>query len=164
MNDTQERWLPIPGYENRYDVSDQGEVRSWVPWRGLPLPRRLKGGLVGGGYRMVCLSIHGQVTYMHVHRLVMLAFVGPLRKRMETRHIDGDYTNNHLSNLAYGTHSENNLDAVRHGTHAQALKTHCPANHEYTEANTYTFQGRRSCRTCHLIASADYKHRQRKAA
>lgn len=28
MNPTQERWLPIPGYEGYYEVSDYGRVRS----------------------------------------------------------------------------------------------------------------------------------------
>ena len=25
-----ERWLPVPGYEGEYEVSDQGRVRSFV--------------------------------------------------------------------------------------------------------------------------------------
>lgn len=29
-----------------------------------------------------------------------------------------------------------------------SIKTHCPAGHEYDEANTYVWNGHRTCRTC----------------
>lgn len=35
---------------------------------------------------------------------------------METRHLDGDKTNNHVLNLAWGTVKENSDDRQRHGT------------------------------------------------
>ena len=51
----------------------------------------------------------------YVHRLVMLAFVGKCPDGLVVRHLDGDSTNNHLSNLTYGTQKENGEDKVKHG-------------------------------------------------
>lgn len=49
-----------------------------------------------------------------------------------------------------------------------AVKTHCPAGHEYTRENTYMWTSKyghpqRRCRICNLSASRKY-HRQRKFA
>lgn len=117
-----------PGYE----VSAQGQVRSWLPFRGTPTPRILKPWPKGPkGHLAVSLRVSDKRLVRLVHRLVMAAFVGPCPHGMEVRHLDGDSTNNVLSNLAYGTHSENELDKLRHGTHGNARKTHCPEGHPY---------------------------------
>lgn len=50
-----------------------------------------------------------------IHRLLLEAFVGPCPTGMECRHLDGDGTNNALSNLVWGTHFENMQDMIRHG-------------------------------------------------
>ena len=59
-----ERWLPVPGYEGLYEVSDLGQVRS--------LPRPTKRGIRGGnvlkhvssgyGYPVVCIRKNGRGT------------------------------------------------------------------------------------------------------
>ena len=51
-----------------------------------------------------------------VHRLVLEAFVGPCPDGCETRHLDGNPSNNSLWNLLYGTASENWNDRRQHGT------------------------------------------------
>ena len=33
-----------------------------------------------------------------------------------------------------------------------AVKTHCPAGHEYNAENTFMSQGKRKCRPCHNAA------------
>lgn len=66
----------------------------------------------GIGYRAVCLK--GK-SYP-VHRLVLLAFVGPCPEGYEVHHKDGDRANNSLDNLEYVTSSENTLHAVKAGT------------------------------------------------
>jgi hypothetical protein len=44
------------------------------------------------------------------------AFVGPRpSERHESRHLDGTKTNNHLSNLQWGTYEENQMDRLAHG-------------------------------------------------
>lgn len=145
-----EVWLPIPGFEGRYDVSDQGRVRSWLAYHGRSLPYVLAPSWDRKGYPRVCLHLMRKLRTFRVHELVLLAFVGPLPAGMETRHLDGNKGNAALTNLHYGTQSENMLDRVRHGTHDQANKTHCPAGHPYDEANTCIRSGNRwrTCRAC----------------
>jgi hypothetical protein len=67
------------------------------------------------GYQVVTLYLNGTRPSRKVHTLVLEAFVGPRPDGMVTRHLDGDPSNNRLSNIAYGTPRENSLDRVRHG-------------------------------------------------
>jgi hypothetical protein len=50
-----------------------------------------------------------------VHHLVLLAFKGPCPKGMEARHLDGDPSNNKISNLRWGTPKKNMQDRDKHG-------------------------------------------------
>lgn len=149
-----ETWLPVPGFEGFYDVSDLGRVRS--------LPRQrtrgciLKQHPVGVDRRMqVTLSREGAVSSKMVHRLVGEAFLGPMPEGLETRHLDGNCRNNAAYNLKYGTHAENMADQILHGTNWNANKTHCPKKHPYEGGNLYVIpsSGGRICRTCARDAS-----------
>lgn len=67
------------------------------------------------------------------------------------RHLNGNPYDNRLENLAWGTPSENMLDKVRHGTHHNAIKTHCPRQHQLIEPNlvlSHLRQGKRRCLAC----------------
>lgn len=144
-----EEWRPIAGYEGRYDVSDLGRVRSWVPYRGLPAPRLLKAPVAANGYRVVRPLSGGRGKTFTVHHLVATTFIGPKPPGMHVRHLDGDRLNNLLSNLAIGTASENVQDSIAHGTHAGINKTHCVRGHEYVAENVISSaDGLRRCRTC----------------
>lgn len=127
-----EQWKPVPGWEGRYSVSDQGRVRSEdqvittkagvrKPHRGRILRPRL-----GSGRFSVQL---GKNNSQLIHRLVMLAFVGPCPDGMEVCHQNGDPTDNRLSNLRYDDHSGNMYDRGLHGTDHQRNKTHCKRGH-----------------------------------
>ena len=105
-------WRPVIGYENHYEVSDEGEVRSLRRVRCLG--RVLRQSLVNG-YPAVCLSKGGKTKLRKVHQLVLEAFVGPKPQGYVTRHLDGSRTNNKLSNLAWGTLAENHADMRAHG-------------------------------------------------
>lgn len=158
MNATQsEEWRPIPGYEGLYEVSDQGRVRSLdrlvITKRGRPYPMR-------GQY----LSLHQrppryarvklQGKGHNVHRIVLLAFVGPLPEGHHSCHNNGNITDNRLANLRYDTVSSNIRDSVRHGTQRETRKTHCPKGHPYNTSNTEYIERAnrpgisRKCRTC----------------
>lgn len=149
-----ETWLDIPGYEGRYRVSDQGQVLALARERlirGRLQPRKeclLQGTIKKWGHRRVQLYFNGKRREFFVHRLVMLAFVGPVPEGMEVCHNNGDPTDNRLTNLRYGTRSDNERDKVRHGTHNFAHRTHCPQGHEYTPENTGNDRGRRRCLAC----------------
>lgn len=130
-----EQWKCYPGDE-RYEVSDQGRVRSYCQAE----PRLLATQVARSGHLRVHLS--GGVRL--VHHLVMETFVGPRPSGLDTRHLDGDPTNNHLDNLAYGTRSQNALDSVAHGTHAEARRSHCVKGHPF---DVYS-GGFRRCSIC----------------
>jgi len=59
-----------------------------------------------------------------VHILVLETFVGLRPMGYECRHLDGTRINNHVTNLAWGTHSENQLDRRLHRTAKQGEKSH----------------------------------------
>lgn len=127
-----ERWLPIPGWESSYAVSDQGRVRSLDRVVRLPKARGVvsqprSGAIMAlgesvAGYQQVNLYADGSAKRMLVHRLVALAFIGPCPAGMEVCHGDGDKKNNALPNLRYGTRRENAADKKAHGTAVQGKK------------------------------------------
>lgn len=91
------KWKPVPGWE-QYEVSDQGEVRRKVGHR------RIKPYMAKGTGRLVVnlRDRHGR-THRCLHMLVLEAFLGerePYGQWMG-RHINGDHTDNRLSNLKY---------------------------------------------------------------
>ncbi len=93
-----ERWLPIPGFEN-YSVSDCGRVRREAG-KGCLKTRLLK-PRDSFGYQMVSLCRSGLPNRHGVHRLVLLAFVGPAPAGHQCCHKDGTRTNNRLENQHY---------------------------------------------------------------
>lgn len=109
----------IPGLPH-YAIDENGTVLSVRNGRGKNRPwdeaRRLKPSTAKDGYRRVCLCNNGHEQTALVHALVLTTFVGPRPSGMECRHIDGCKTNNHVSNLAWGTSSENHHDKLLHGT------------------------------------------------
>jgi hypothetical protein len=164
-----EQWLPLPGWEGRYEASSEGQVRSVS--RISPQGRRVGGKILsqtlrGFGYQHVSLhnNATGERSFMTVHKAVMLAFVGPRPEGQEIRHIDGNPLNNKLSNLTFGTRSENILDAVRHGTNLNAAKTHCIRGHAFTPENTYLKGSTgRDCRKCQAVRRQKYEARNKAA-
>lgn len=158
-------WLPVPGWEGLYEVSDRGQVWSHYKWQK-QLGHLLKTPLDNRNYHQVNLSRGGVKLHTHVHVLVASAFHGPRPPGMECRHLDGNRSNNHVSNLAWGTPSENNRDLVRHGTHYSKYRgaTHCIHGHEFTPENTrIDARGGRMCWACRQRRNREQSAR-RKAA
>lgn len=109
-----ERWLPVPGMEGAYEVSDMGRVRSLDRLvvngpRGAtrPLRGRVLRIHLAKGYPSVSLGASRKAC---VHTLVLLAFVGPRPDGMECCHWNGDPTDNRLQNLRWDTSSNNKKD------------------------------------------------------
>lgn len=115
-----EIWKSIPGFEDQYEVSDHGRVRSVDrtiilgdgqkrTYRG----KILKPGRAKSGHLTVVLGrAAGSRT---VHSLVLLAFVGPPPSGQEGRHLNGVPGDNRLGNLTYGTRGDNMRDVKHHG-------------------------------------------------
>lgn len=117
MDDPTEHWLPVPGYEGLYEVSDLGRVRSLPRRPGTPGNLILKPTVNNTGYHCVGPSLNGKQRVIHIHVLVLAAFEGPCPAGMEVLHGPGGRLDNRLVNLSYGTRSQNNgPDRVRDGT------------------------------------------------
>lgn len=159
-----EEWADVTGVGvDGLRVSSLGSVVSFRRGRQ---GRILKQWVGHKGY--VYVSTSGPVKrtmHLKVHRLVGSAFIGELPQGMVTRHLDGDKTNNAVTNLAYGTPAENSADVVAHGGNYQSRRTHCPLGHEYDSANTYISpKGHRGCRICRNDAAKRYVARGAEAA
>lgn len=148
-----ETWKPIPGYEDAYEVSDRGRVRSVD--RTLSDGRSFKGRLLkqkttSHGYREVNLSLANYQRTWSVHTLVLLAFVGPRPDSHEACHWNDRPADNRLENLRWGTSSENSYDYVRNGRHHNAAKNTCKRGHKLADANLLLRSDRaiRQCRSC----------------
>lgn len=109
-----EIWKDIPGYEGRYQVSDEGRVRS-LPHRvrlvargkettRLSPGRLLRPGRKTSGHVTVAL---GKGNSRQVHQLVLESFLGPRPDGCEVLHLNHDPADNRLVNLRYGSRSEN---------------------------------------------------------
>jgi len=131
-----ERWLPVPGWETYYEVSDLGRVRSTprviVMKNGTPRPVRGRilrmHTLVPGGYVQVRFSRGAEAVGLLVHRLVLLAFVGEPPEGMECCHGDSVRDNNRLSNLRWGTKGDNMYDKWER-------RKKCPQGHTIVSPN-----------------------------
>jgi len=114
----QERWLPVPGFEDWYEVSDLGRVRSYHPPHG-GRGRRKRPYLLTpvakgtGKYLMVTLRQGDTIEDAYVHTLVLTAFVGPRPPKNEARHGPNGRHDNSRANLCWGTIQENHQDRTR---------------------------------------------------
>ncbi len=122
---TAEIWKDVPGYEDIYQASTYGRIRSvrrvikYADGRNRPDPGRiLLPGKAGRerNYAFVNLSKNGVKSNRHVHDLVLLTFVGPKPRGLTARHGVFGTSDNSLSNLSYGTPSQNQMDRRRDGT------------------------------------------------
>lgn len=102
-----ESWKTISDYPN-YEVSDQGRVRNRLTDKVLK-QANIK------GYRRVVLCDDTGHHPKTVHRLVADAFYDGNHEGLQVNHIDGNKSNNHVSNLEWCTSSENRLHAFRTG-------------------------------------------------
>lgn len=157
---TRERWLPVVGFEGRYEVSDQGRVRGLARQcaAGKSIRRSVPSRLMtpfGKKYLRVALASGGHRTRnYHVHTLVLEAFVGPRPAGYQACHNSGNAHDNRAANLRWGTASENVLDTIRHGNHRQLAKETCPRGHALAEPNLSATDLRRGQRDCMACAGA----------
>jgi hypothetical protein len=144
----------VPGFPG-YRVGDDGSV--WSCWKRIGLGRGTK-VVIGDAWRrlrtptgkrvypLVVLRRDNKSFTFPVHKLVLLAFVGPRPDGMVTRHFpDHDTRNNALSNLSYGTPLQNSQDCISHGRTYRGTRQHsCKLTEDQVRAIRASYQGGRS--------------------
>lgn len=126
-----EEWRDIPGWEDLYQVSSHGRVRSKdrIVMRKAGrsseyFKHKYKGRMMslatdrGGYYNVTFRKTRGGAFTRKVHHLVLEAFVSERPAGAICRHLDGNPQNNRVENLSWGNHLENSRDAQEHGTSA----------------------------------------------
>lgn len=107
-----EVWKDIPGYEGLYQVSNLGQVKSLY---GSPLGKTMVGSSDRQGYMGIKLWKDGKYKYFKVHRIIAAVFVPNEHGKPMVNHVDGNKSNNDISNLEWCTCKENMAHSSRFG-------------------------------------------------
>ena len=105
-----ENYREIPGYEGKYAVSDQGNVKSLMTNTILSTWPNKRGYVVANLYHQP-----GKMRQMKVHKLVAMAFLNHEPDGTQTivvDHIDGNKLNNTLQNLQLITQQQNRVRSM----------------------------------------------------
>lgn len=105
LNQPGEIWKPVPEWPT-YRASNLGRIAEG---RYIRLPFKSNGRYIRlhDGIRQLRISVAA---------IVLITFVGPAPEGKKlARHLDDNYLNNKLDNLAWGDHSDNGKDAIRNG-------------------------------------------------
>jgi len=118
-----EIWAQIPEYEDYYEFSTLGRIRSWYyyssSYRGMAkrdIPKIISPGLTLG-YQVVNIRImnKGIVHRDYVHRLICRCFDSSYSKDLVINHINGIKNDNRLCNLECITRKQNTQHAIKSG-------------------------------------------------
>lgn len=108
------------------------------------------GSLSTTGYGHI--KVTGKPT--KTHRIAWELTNGPIPDGMFVCHHCDNPPCCDVTHLFLGTNADNLADMSAKGRHHSQVITHCPSGHEYDEANTKFYGGRRYCRACHKSGRA----------
>jgi hypothetical protein len=125
-----EIWSPIIGFENLYEVSCLGRIKSLGKGNSTnsnnKVERIIKTSNQKDRYEIVKLFKNSKRHYFLVHRLVAIHFIGQPEGKNQVNHIDGIKTNNNYYNLEWVSPRENQLHAFAMGLQvAKRGSEHC---------------------------------------
>lgn len=115
-----EVWKPVLGFENLYEVSNLGRVKSLdrITESGQFRKGKIREGYCYvNNYKVVKLYLNSKTINKYIHRLLAEAFIpNPNPELYDTvNHIDGDRGNNSLDNLEWCTQKQNIQHAWKTG-------------------------------------------------
>lgn len=116
----------VPGFPG-YRAGSDGSI--WSAWRGPSItdqwkrltPEIHRRRTKARTYHAIKIYKNGKRTTRLWHRVILESFVGPKPDGCQCRHLDGDPTNNAISNICWGTHKENCQDSRDHGRYEAIL-------------------------------------------
>jgi len=130
MENLEEVWKDIPGYEGKYQASTLGRIKSLsriINSRNQngAFSYKSKEQLLSPGKHDKCghlsVMLNAPRKCFTVHQLVMLTFYGPPPEGKVVCHTNGNAMDNRLCNLRYDTQSENVIDVFRQGKKWRSL-------------------------------------------
>src|SRR5690625_5137486 len=129
---------PIPGWEEFYEATDDGQILrfEYLQPGGLGTFRTIPAGLVStwitNGYVYVELKRQGRRLVRGVHILVASAFLGERpHSKAVIRHLNRVRDDNRPSNLARGPYADNSADTTRRGRKYHKPTTRRPSAHPH---------------------------------
>lgn len=99
-------WRKIPNWEE-YEVDETGKVRNTLTGN------TIVGDTNNAGYQRICCYRNKHKQRFFRHRLVAELFIDNPNNLPEVNHIDGDKTNNSVTNLEWCDKSHNEREARR---------------------------------------------------
>lgn len=108
-----ERWVDIKGYENMYQISNLGRIKSLQRetrnrnGKYIIEEKIMKPMVATNGYLIACLWKNNKQKKIVIHRLVAEAFIPNHNNYNEVNHKDEDKTNNKVDNLEWCSHKYN---------------------------------------------------------
>ena len=146
-----EIWLPVPGYEGLYDVSNFGRVRSYhnFGFKRREIPKMITPSKERYGYLQLTLCNNAVHKQIKVHQIVAMAFLPPNPGGMQIDHINGIKTDNRAENLEWVTPKENTLRSVEMGLKPRGERH---GNHKLTQSQVNEIRS--------LYKTGDYSHRK----
>ena len=110
-----EIWKWIKGYENLYQISNYGRVKSF-PRNGTGKEIKiLRPQITKFGYLKISLHKDNKSKFFQIHRLVAETFIQNIKNKPQVNHKDGNKFNNYVDNLEWSTIAENNQHAYASG-------------------------------------------------
>lgn len=122
LEQDQEIWKDVLGYEGIYQISSLGRVKSlsrFIETRkgvfAFVKERVRIPNLTKQGYFRYKLSNKNKEFCFFAHRLVAFAFIKNINNKPQVNHIDGNKKNNKVSNLEWVTDRENSCHKFKNG-------------------------------------------------
>lgn len=116
MNEQVEEWRSVIGFESKYKISNTGKLLI-LNYKNRGVDQIGNSNAGRDGYHRVYMFTGTYIKAFLLHRLVAIHFLPKpeLEDKKQVNHIDGNKSNNHVTNLEWVNAYENVAHAMRTG-------------------------------------------------